>query len=180
MIRPRRYTGRSGKRFVLVALLACLPAACTEAPAPTPFSMNEEISLKLFTLAATKFERVSRIQPQLNILEAEPEDKVYGVHVRCSSPSSLRAADRETFVENFLRNRLTLMDADGDEYRPVDAIPRWLYRGFPPSRSVERNFVLVFHVPEVSHTFTLLISNPDPEEGQVAMAAVDLGDPRGG
>ena len=81
----------------------------------------------------------------------------------------------ELLVERFLVRQLWVKDMDGDRYRPIDAMARWSYRftHLPPA-SLDRDWFVIFHTPEVSRDFTLFIENQKPQAGQPALASVVL------
>ncbi len=168
--------GRLCKGVVAAALLAAV-SACWQEEEPTPFRLGQTIPLGALELEVVSFEPVPQVHAPINTLRTAPEDKAWALHVRWSGLLSLRGLEREVFIEKFLEKRLWVRDMDGDPFRPVGAMAMWLYRfsSVPPA-SVDDDWIVVFHTPEVSRDFTLFIENPKPEASQPALASVVLGE----
>jgi len=157
--------------FGLVAMLS----ACWHEAEPTPFRLGQTIPLGTLDLEIISFEPVPSVHAPLNTLRTAPEDRAWALHVRWSGLPSLQGWEREIFIEKFLEKRLRVKDMDGDLYRPISAMAMWLYRSSPlPPASVDRDWIVVFHTPEVSRDFTLFIENQKPQAGQPALVSVVL------
>jgi hypothetical protein len=165
-----------GSRIGLFAagLLAIL-SGCGQEAEPVPFRLGQTIPLGALELEIVSFEAVPQVHAPISTLRTAPEDKAWALHVRWSGLLALQGLEREVFLERFLEKQLSVRDKDGDSYRPVGAMARWIYRQptVPPS-SADHNWVVVFHTPEVSRDFTLVIKNPKRPEGQPATVSVVL------
>lgn len=160
--------------FFAVGLFAML-SACWHEAEPTPFRLGQTIPLGTLDLEIISFEPVPPVHAPLSTLRTAPEDRAWALHVRWSGLSSLQGSERQILVEKILEKRLWVKDMDGDLYRPIGAMAMWLYRSSPlPPASVDRDWIVVFHTPEVSRDFTLFIENQKPEAGQPALASVVL------
>ena len=168
---------RCGKRVAVVAVLAAALSACRQ-PAATPYVLNAEIPLGGMTLKVRHIERTS-LDSQTAL-----EDRAYAVHVSCFGVPSIRnVTDRLLYFDNFLERQLSLVDSDGDRFRPTLAEDESSYafrfdQTTMPSHD-DRFWVVTFVVPEASRDFTLEVRNPDPQERQPVVASVHLGMPSG-
>ena len=160
---------------ILAVWLFALLSACWHEAEPIPFRLGQTIPLGTLDLEIISFEPVPAVHAPLNTLRTEPEDRAWVLHVRWSGSPSVHGWERDLFIDKFLQKRLWVKDMDGDLYRPIDAMARWLYR-WPvvPLASVDQNRVVIFHTPEVSRDFTLFIENREPQAGQPALASVVL------
>lgn len=171
---------RSGSRVVVCAIVALAAVGCRRPP--SPFAANTEIPLGHVRV------QVARIEPgeEWNDPAARtaPEDRLYDVYVSVTGlPTIDDPRDRRDYISNFLERQVRLVDADGDQYRCESASPESLLallHGRASAFSVDdRYWVLRFRTPEVSRDFTLLLKNPEVQEGQPALASVHLGMPGG-
>jgi hypothetical protein len=160
---------------VFAAGLLAILSGCGQDAEPIPFRLGQTIPLGALELEIVSFEAVPQVHAPISTLRTAPEDKAWALHVRWSGLLSLQGMEREVFLEKFLEKQLSVRDMDGDSYRPVGAMARWIYRQptVPPS-SADHNWVVVFHTPEVSRDFTLVIKNPKRPEGQPAVVSVAL------
>lgn len=160
--------------LMAIGLLAIL-SACGRDTEPTPYRLEQTIPLGSLELQVVDFEPVPAVHAPLSTLRTAPEDTAWALHVRWSGLDSLKDWERAALVEQFLEKRLWVTDMDGDRYRPIGAMARWLYRNtmVPPS-TLERDWFVIFHAPEVSRDFTLFIKNPKPEAGEPALVSIVL------
>lgn len=167
----------SFRNSALAVGVIALLSACWHEAEPTPFRLGQPIALGTLDLQIVSFEPVPSVHAPLNTLRTAPEDRAWALHVRWSGLASLQGLERQVFLEKFLEKRLWVKDMDGDLYRPISAMAMWLYRSSPyPPASVDHDWIVVFHTPEVSRDFTLFIENRDPQAGQPALASVVLVD----
>jgi hypothetical protein len=159
--------------------LACggaLFVACSGAPEPVSVARDEPISLGLFDLTVSRAEAVPDPPPApLNTLHTYPGIRVVVVLVKWSGLDSLDDQDRQIFLESFLGERLTLVDAAERKYQAIDAMPEDYYHMRFPGGPVAEDWLVVFHVAEESDDFTLLVENPEPAEGEPRLSSVALG-----
>ena len=169
--------------WLLVATLVWLlegVLACGGPPEPTAFPLEEPIPLGILELTVTRMEAVPSPPPApLNILHAQPGDRVIVAYVEWGGLEGLAEQDRFYFVENFLEDRLTLVDAAGNQYRALSALTRPMYASSDPrgmlGGTVPRDWVVVFHALEDERDFALLVEHPEPREGEPEVARVELG-----
>lgn len=137
--------------------------------------MRDPISLGLLTVTVAGTEKVAPgLRAPVSSLAPQPGNQVIAVFVNWSGLGAFERRDRKQFVETFLEDRLALVDAAGARYKARHVMPRWLYYGHMASGSLPHDWVVAFHVPEESHTFTLYVQNPDPQEGYPRLAAIGL------
>lgn len=161
--------------WLLVGLLACGGAS-----QPAAFPLGEPIPLGILELTVIRMEAVPSPPPvPLSILHAQPGDRVIVAYVEWDGLEGLAEQDRFYFVETFLEDRLTLVDAVGNEYRALSALTRPMYANSDPrgmlGGTVPRDWVVVFHALEDERDFALLVEHPEPREGEPEVARVELG-----
>ena len=106
------------------------------------------------------------------------------VFVSWTGLESLDRNSQLTFIKNFNENRISLLDSAGNKYVPRYSATVDVYMWYQQSGrdlaqlqdlGQPRDWVVWFTVPRESQNFTLIIKNPDPQEGQPRLAAVLLG-----
>ena len=171
-------------RLAEVALLfSCfglLFVACTGDSKATPFSLGAPISIGPYEVI------VSHMQWEVDsvIHSIGPEEIGMVVFVSWTGLESLDRNSQLTFIKNFNENRISLLDSAGNKYRPRYSATVDVYMWYQQSGrdlaqlqdlGQPRDWVVWFTVPRESQNFTLIIKNPDPQEGQPRLAAVLLG-----
>jgi hypothetical protein len=102
------------------------------------------------------------------------------VYVSWSGLNAFDRTSRHNFIESFNEHRMSILDSAGNRYEPRGSYPVDFYEapqlntGLLGSGPL-RDWVVTFTVPREAHSFTLLIENPDPREGQPHLASVALG-----
>ena len=181
---------RSGTRLprvaVLVALAACFPAE------PTPFGRGEEIPLASWTVAVRSVEAISaNLLPGVGQLAGDrAAARLLVVHVEIENGAASADAEGEASAARSrfakLLSSFHLKDGQGREYAYGLPLPQAQYQmakmgsSWSPDDMMNWNtqlgrWVVVFAVPAESGDFTLFVRNLWPAEGQVRLAAVDLG-----
>jgi len=166
--------GRAWPAVAAIGLCAC---GGERPPEPTVFSLGSRIALPDFAIKVRRMETVARPPPNpLNSLRASPGEKVIAVFVHWEGLEDLEEWDAQTFIEAFIEGRFTVLDEAGERTPAFSAMPadlyHWMPTGFP-----QREWVAVFHVYEDSERFTLLVENPDPVPGGLAVAEIPLSRP---
>ena len=177
-------------RFAGVALLfSCIGLlffACTGDSKPTPFSIGAPIYI-----GPTKV-TVSHIQWEVESVLHRIGTEEIGmvVFVSWDGFESFDKKSRLGLITTFNLTMISLLDSAGNKYRPNNSMTYDFYMyhqqqpeeqllGFEQLLALRdsglRDWVVWFTVPRESHNFTLLIKNPDPQEGQPRLAAVLLG-----
>jgi hypothetical protein len=103
-------------------------------------------------------------------------EKAVAVFVRWRGLGEYAEADRRAFVEAYLSDRLALVDSEGFEYRPLDAMPEAFYRMSGPMNpmSAPPNWVVIFWTWVDSRGYSLRVEPPNPSTGAFDVAIVDL------
>lgn len=158
------------------ALLLALPVACGGEPATDRFAPGEEIPLGILQLTVERWEESPRTRAPLRSLHPPEAEKPVVVFVRWRGLGAYGELDRRVFVEAFLEDRLTLVDAGGGEHEALTAMPRDLYHGSAASgwAGAPPDWVVVFWVPADRAGYSLRIEHPDPAPDGFRVAVVDL------
>lgn len=176
MLRPDRLTRVfAEKRFVW--LIAAVMACSGDRGSVASYALGEDIELGIITVAVTQWEDVHRTSSPFRSLRPPTGEKPVAVFVQWSGLAEYADFDRRTFVEAFLSDRLTLVDADDFEYDPVSAMPRNLYQlSDQPSAGVAAapDWVVIFWAWVDSRGYELHVENPDPADGDFDVAVVEL------
>jgi hypothetical protein len=96
------------------------------------------------------------------------------VFVKWSGLDALDPMSRIVFAEQFLDDRLVVVDSTGERHKPTKAMQSALLFMNDPG-SNWRDWIVLFHLPEESGGWILEVANPEPAEGQSDHLAVDLG-----
>ena len=152
-------------------LLAC--AACGSETA-TPVAVGEPIPIGDFTLTVQRVQPAPSPGPPISSFREQPGRKGLVVFARWTGLDALDAMSRIAFTEEYLEDRLTIVDSLGERRRPTDAMQQALLFMNDP-RDNWRDWIVLFHVAEGSGGWILEVENPEPAGGQASRFAIDLG-----
>ena len=152
-------------------LLAC--AACGS-EAATPVPLGEPIPIGAYSLTVQRVQPAPSPGPPLSSFREQPGRKGVMVFARWSGLDALDPLSRIVFAEEYLEDRLTIVDSIGERHRPTDAMQQALLFMNDPGDNW-RDWIVLFHVPEGGGGGILEVENPEPAPGQASRFAVDLG-----
>jgi len=157
------------------ALLALQPLACgLGGLSPTVFAPGQEIPLGELSLTVTGWEAVPPGHAPISALRAAPGEKVIAVFVRWSGLPGRSDMERRVLLERFLERQARIVDDEGFQTTAFSAMARELYRLQAPVREAPSDWVVVFHVWIDSRNYKLLLAHPDPAQGGLRLAEVQL------
>ena len=167
-----------------------LLSACAEPVQPTAFSRGQKIPLGPYLITISHAESVAGSAVE-NILRDESMEQMQ-FFVVFFNVTGVRSTDIARFRLWFMSFKV--VDSSGQTHPGILPMPLTEYYkmmsdnsvGTPADYKAQESWwesssappgewVFLFAVPDKSRGFTLLISNPTPEAGQVQMAAVSLG-----
>lgn len=105
--------------------------------------------------------------------EAQAGEKLVAVFIYWRGLDDFDDVSRQAFIDSFLCNRLRIVDSEGYANRCMTAMPQNLFVG-RPSRSLAREWVVVFRVWVDSEGLALQIEHPEPAENGFRVARVSL------
>ena len=152
-----------------------LTVACTtgaDAPRAVPF--GEDIAVGPYSLRLLRATPTPNPPPPISTLQPQAGKKGIAVFVVWKDLGG-RMDDlrRLAVVEAFLEGQFSIVDADGARTRPTAALQqRLLYMQDPGPNW--RDWVVVFHVPSESRDLSLVVTNPEPRDGQSRATATKL------
>lgn len=138
-------------------------------------AFGEDIEIGPYAFTVRRARNAPNPPPPLSTFRKQDGRKAIVVFVDWKKlDEGMDALRRIAFVESFLENQFSVIEADGRRTRAFGAMQeRLMYMGDPGPNW--RDWVVVFHVPDASRDLRLLIENPEPREGQARLTAVPLG-----
>ena len=170
-------------RVAVCTLLLTMLLSCS--PQPTPFAIRQAIPLGFLTVTVSGTDSVAgNYFDPAGSRHSAAGMKSYAVFldIATAEPEQVKLPRIILFLAG-----VRLVDSDGNRYRAAAPMPAEQYNLLKSARAggdwtrfdqqgktVPRQWVVLFLVPETSHGLTLLLPNPRPTDDQPRLAAVQL------
>jgi hypothetical protein len=138
-----------------------------------PVGFGEPIPIGAYTLTIQRSQPAPRPGPPVSSFRERPGREGYLVFVQWSGLDALDPISRLVFTEEYLDDRLAVVDSTGGRHEPTDAMQAALLFMNDPGDNW-RDWIVLFHLPEEGGGWILEVENPEPAEGQPARFSVDL------
>ena len=152
-----------------VALIAC--GGNETAP---PLAVGQPMSIGAYALTVERVQPAPRPGPPISSFREQRGREGVMVFARWAGLDALDPMSRIAFAEQYLEDRLAIVDSTGERQEPTAAMQSALLFMNDPGDNW-RDWIVLFHVPEGSGGWTLEVENPEPAEGQPDRFEVDLG-----
>lgn len=156
----------------LLGLGAAFSACEGESIAPVP--LGQSIPIGSYGLTVQRVQPAPRPGPPISTFREQPGREGVMVFVSWAGLDALDAMSRIAFAEKFLEDRLAAVDSTGERHEPTAAMQSALLYMNDPGDNW-RDWIVLFHLPVEGGNWHLEVENPEPESGQPARFAVDLG-----
>jgi hypothetical protein len=147
--------------------------ACSKSAPPTPGAFGDEIPIGSATLEILRADDSPNPPPPISSFTKQEGKRGVVVFVYWRGLDELQPLERLVFIEEFLENQLSIADSAGGRTQAFSAMQKSLMFMQDPGSNWQ-DWVVVIHVPEESRGLTLLVENPEPQEGQAGLTAIPL------
>jgi hypothetical protein len=139
-----------------------------------PIPVGNPIPIGDYVLTVQRVQPAPDPGPPISTFREQPGRDGHLVFVQWARLDALDPMSRLAFAEEYLEDRLVVVDSTGARHEPTGAMQASLLFMNDPGANW-RDWIVVFHLPEESGGWVLEVENPEPAEGQSGRFAVDLG-----
>lgn len=139
-----------------------------------PIPVGNPIPIGDYVLTVQRVQPAPEPGPPISTFREQPGRDGHLVFVQWAGLDALDPMSRLVFAEEYLEDRLAVVDSTGARHEPTGVMQASLLFMNDPGANW-RDWIVVFHLPEGSGGWVLEVENPEPAEGQSGRFAVDLG-----
>lgn len=165
---------RTARSASIAMMLGAALVACARDEAAPPLAIGQPMSIGDYSLTVERVQPAPRPGPPISSFREQPGREGVMVFAKWSGLDALDPVSRIAFAEQYLEDRLAIVDSTGERQEPTGAMQSALLFMNDPGDNW-RDWIVLFHVPEGSGGWILEVENPEPAEGQPDRFEVVLG-----
>ena len=170
-----RRRGVRTTRFASIALVGCVTLiACGGNETAPPLTVGQPMSIGDYSLTVERVQPAPRPGPPISSFREQPGRVGVMVFAKWAGLDALDPMSRIAFAQQYLEDRLAIVDSTGERQEPTAAMQSALLFMNDPGDNW-RDWIVLFHVPEGDGGWILEVENPEPAEGQPNRFEVVLG-----
>lgn len=155
-------------------LVACMGFVACGGELAAPLPVGSPLQIGSYTLTIQRVQPAPRPGPPISSFREQPGREGVMVFVQWSGLDALDPISRIAFAEEYLEDRLSVVDSTGERHDPTTAMQSALLFMNDP-RDNWRDWIVLFHLPEGEGRWLLEVENPEPAEDQPDNFRIDIG-----